>query len=168
MGKAFKVKMFEKQIVIDGKQHLIGRLSAVVAKELLNGSRVTVVRAEEIVKSGPLYKNRMKYCEWLKLKSNTNPRHGGPYHYKAPSKLFWRIVRGMVRHKTARGTAALERLRVYEGVPAPYCHKKRRLVPHAMRATRLANGRKWCRLGDLMASVGWKKNELVTKLEEKR
>jgi large subunit ribosomal protein L13Ae len=37
-----------------------------------------------------------------------------------------------------------------------------------MRATRLANGRKWCRLGDLMASVGWNKNELVKTLEEKR
>jgi large subunit ribosomal protein L13Ae len=65
----------------------------------------------------------------------------------------------MVRHKTARGVAAMERLRVYDGVPAPYSHKKRRLVPHAMRALRLANGRKWCRLGDLMASVGWNKNE---------
>merc|ERR1712139_330309 len=166
--KAFKVKMFEKQIVIDGKQHLIGRLAAVVAKELLNGQRIVVVRAEEIIKSGPLYKNRMKYVEWLKLKSNTNPRHGGPYHFKAPSKLFWRVVRGMVRHKTARGTAAMDRLRVYEGVPKDYARQKRRLVPHAMRALRLKNGRKWCKLGDLMASVGWNKGELVTSLESKR
>merc|ERR1719456_832113 len=160
--------MFEKQIVIDGKQHLIGRLAAVVAKELLNGQRIVVVRAEEIIKSGPLYKNRMKYVEWLKLKSNTNPRHGGPYHFKAPSKLFWRVVRGMVRHKTARGTAAMDRLRVYEGVPAPYSHKKRQLVPQAMRAVRLTNGRKWCRMGDLCASVGWNKNDLVNRLENKR
>merc|ERR1712139_320384 len=166
--KAFKVKMFEKQIVIDGKQHLIGRLAAVVAKELLNGQRIVVVRAEEIIKSGPLYKNRMKYVEWLKLKSNTNPRHGGPYHFKAPSKLFWRVVRGMVRHKTARGTAAMDRLRVYEGVPAPYSHKKRRLVPQAMRAVRLANGRKWCKLGDLCASIGWTKGPLIASLEAKR
>merc|ERR1712170_289436 len=166
--KAFKVKMFEKQIVIDGKQHLIGRLAAVVAKELLNGQRIVVVRAEEIVKSGPLYKNRMKYTEWLKLKSNTNPRHGGPYHFKAPSKFFWRVVRGMVRHKTARGTAAMERLRVYEGMPAPYSTKKKLLVPQAMRVVRLKNGRKWCKLGDLMASVGWNKASLVSGLEEKR
>merc|ERR1711976_332872 len=166
--KAFKVKMFEKQIVIDGKQHLIGRLAAVVAKELLNGQRIVVVRAEEIIKSGPLYKNRMKYVEWLKLKSNTNPRHGGPYHFKAPSKLLWRVVRGMVRHKTARGTAAMERLRVYEGCPHPYSHRVKRLVPSAMRATRLTNGRKWCRLGDLAAACGWNKNELVNTLEAKR
>merc|ERR1711862_909322 len=152
-------KMFEKEIVLDGKQHLLGRLAAVVAKELLNGQRIVVVRAEDIVKSGPLYKNRMKYCEWLQLKSNTNPRHGGPYHFKAPSKLFWRVV---------RGTVAMERLRVYEGIPAPYSHKKRQLVPQAMRAVRLANGRKWCRMGDLCASIGWNKGNLISTLEEKR
>ena len=38
--------MFEKEIVIDGKGHLMGRLAAVVAKELLNGQRVVIVRAE--------------------------------------------------------------------------------------------------------------------------
>merc|ERR1711935_301299 len=168
MGKGTLNKMFEKQIVIDGKQHMIGRLAAVVAKELLNGQRIVVVRAEEIIKSGPLYKNRMKYVEWLKLKSNTNPRHGGPYHFKAPAKLFWRVVRGMVRHNTARGTAALDRLRVYEGIPAPFSHKKRRMVPQAMRACRLANGRKWCRMGDLCASVGCIKQALITTLEAKR
>merc|ERR1712124_9955 len=73
-----------------------------------------------------------------------------------------------VRHKTARGTAAMDRLRVYEGVPAPYSHKKRRLVPQAMRAVRLANGRKWCKLGDLCASIGWTKGPLVESLEAKR
>merc|ERR1712066_227974 len=166
MGKAFK--MFEKEVVIDAKEHLIGRLAATVAKELLNGQRIVVVRIEDAVKSGPLYKNRMKYMEWLKLKSNTNPRHGGPYHFKAPAQLFWRIVRGMVRHKTARGKAALEKLRVYEGCPHPYSHKKRQMVPKAMRCLRMKNGRKFCRFGDLMAACGWKKNDLVTSLEEKR
>ena len=29
--------MFEKEIVIDGKGHLIGRLASKLAKELLNG-----------------------------------------------------------------------------------------------------------------------------------
>ncbi len=38
--------MFEKEIVIDGKGHLMGRLASVVAKELLNGQRVVIVRAE--------------------------------------------------------------------------------------------------------------------------
>lgn len=44
--------MFEKQIVIDGKGHMLGRLASVIAKELLSGQRMVVVRCEQIVMSG--------------------------------------------------------------------------------------------------------------------
>jgi len=44
--------MFEKQIVIDGKGHLLGRLASVVAKELLSGQAIVVVRCEQLVISG--------------------------------------------------------------------------------------------------------------------
>ena len=44
--------MFEKQVVIDGKGHLLGRLASVVAKELLSGQAIVVVRCEQLVISG--------------------------------------------------------------------------------------------------------------------
>jgi len=44
--------MLEKAIVIDGRDHLYGRLASIVAKELLAGQKVVVVRCEEIVISG--------------------------------------------------------------------------------------------------------------------
>ena len=44
--------MFEKQVVIDGKGHLLGRLASVVAKELLNGQSIVVVRSEQIFVTG--------------------------------------------------------------------------------------------------------------------
>ena len=50
----------------------------------------------------------------------------------------------MVPHKTARGTAALERLKLFEGVPPPYDRKKRMVVPEALRVLRLKPGRKYC------------------------
>ena len=34
--------------------------------------------------------------------------------------MFWRVVRGMVPHKTAKGAAALSKLKVFEGIPPPY------------------------------------------------
>lgn len=49
--------MFEKEIVIDGKGHMFGRLASVVAKELISGQRVVVVRCEGILKSGSLKRN---------------------------------------------------------------------------------------------------------------
>lgn len=32
--------MFKKELIIDGKGHLLGRLASVVAKEILNGQQV--------------------------------------------------------------------------------------------------------------------------------
>jgi hypothetical protein len=59
----------------------------------------------------------------------------------------------MVPHKTKRGAAALERLKVFEGVPPPFDKKKRLVVPDALKVLRLQHGHKYCKLGDLSASV---------------
>jgi len=40
------------RVVIDGKGHLLGRLASIVAKQLLAGKKIVVVRTEQIVISG--------------------------------------------------------------------------------------------------------------------
>jgi len=159
--------MFEKVVVIDGKGHLIGRLASVLAKELLNGQKVVVVRCEEIQISGSLFRNQLIFSKFLQHRGNTNPKRG-PIHYRSPSRILWRTIRGMIPHKSKRGAAALERLKVFEGTPFPYDHMKRVVVPFALRVLRLKPGRKYCRLGDLASSVGWAHNGLIKKLEGKR
>lgn len=67
----------------------------------------------------------------------------------------------MIPHKTARGAAAMERLKVFEGCPQPYDHQKRVVVPQALRVLRLKPGRKWCRVGRLSHEVGWKYQDVV-------
>jgi large subunit ribosomal protein L13Ae len=44
--------MFEKVVVVDARAHMMGRLASVVAKELLNGQHVVLVRCEGINISG--------------------------------------------------------------------------------------------------------------------
>lgn len=39
-------------VVIDGKGHLLGRLASIVARQLLEGKKIVVVRCEAIVISG--------------------------------------------------------------------------------------------------------------------
>ena len=39
-------------VVIDGRGHMMGRLASVVAKLILNGQKVVIVRCEEINISG--------------------------------------------------------------------------------------------------------------------
>ena len=61
----------------------------------------------------------VKYAAFLRKRTNTNPKFG-PIHYRSPAKILWRTIRGMLPHKTAKGQAALGRLKVFEGIPAPY------------------------------------------------
>ena len=53
--------MFKRQIVVDAKGHLMGRLASYIAKELLNGQRVVIVRSEKVLISGSLFRNKTKF-----------------------------------------------------------------------------------------------------------
>ena len=159
--------MFEKEIVIDGRGHLVGRLASKVAKEILRGQKVVVVRCEQMVLSGSLFRNKLNYHEFLRKACNTNPRRQFK-HFRSPSRMFWRSLRGMTPHKTSRGAAALQRLKVFEGIPYPYDHKKRMVVPEALKVVRIKSYRKTCLLGELSSHFGWEKKDIVAELEAKR
>ena len=159
--------MFEKVVVIDCKNHLLGRLASIVAKELLNGQRVVLVRCEDINISGSFYRNKLKFLDKLRKRTNTNPQHG-PFHFRSPSRIMHRVIRGMVPHKTHRGKCAMERLKCFEGIPPEYETKKRVVVPDAFRVTRLKVGRRYCVLGRISQEIGWKYQDIVAKLEGKR
>jgi large subunit ribosomal protein L13Ae len=120
-----------------------------------------------INQSGSLFRNKLKWKEFLNKTRNANPRRGH-VHYRAPSRIFWRSIRGMMPHKTPRGAAAMGRLKVFDGIPFPYDHKKRMVVPEALKIVRLRDNRKFCALGDVARLVGWTKKDLIERLENKR
>ncbi|XP_058203851.1 large ribosomal subunit protein uL13x-like isoform X2 [Rhododendron vialii] len=156
-----------RQVVVDGHQHMLGRLASILSKELQNGQEVAVVRCEEICLSGGLVRQKMKYLRFLRKRMNTKPSHG-PIHFRAPAKILWRTIRGMIPHKTKRGAAALARLKAYEGIPPPYDKKKRMVIPDALKVLRLQAGHKYCSLGRLSSEVGWNHYDTIKELEKKR
>ncbi|KAJ8084123.1 60S ribosomal protein L16A [Marasmius sp. AFHP31] len=155
-------------IVIDGKGHLLGRLASIISKQILSGQKIVVVRCEEINISGSFFRNKLRYHNFLHKRHIVNPKKSGPFHHRAPSKILYRAIRGMTPHKTPRGAAALERLKLYEGVPPPYDRKKRMVVPEALRVLRLKPGRKYCTVKRLSHEVGWGYKDVIDRLEEKR
>ncbi|PPQ88613.1 hypothetical protein CVT25_010189 [Psilocybe cyanescens] len=155
-------------IVIDGKGHLLGRLASIISKQILSGQKIVVVRCEEINISGSFFRNKLRYHNFLHKRHIVNPKKSGPFHHRAPSKILYRAIRGMTPHKSARGAAALERLKLFEGVPPPYDKKKRMVVPEALRVLRLKPGRKYCTVKRLSHEVGWGYKDVVDRLEEKR
>uniref|UniRef100_A0A1D1XGR1 60S ribosomal protein L13a n=1 Tax=Anthurium amnicola TaxID=1678845 RepID=A0A1D1XGR1_9ARAE len=157
----------DKEIVIDGKGHLLGRLAAIVAKSVLQGRKVVVVRCEQMIMSGNFFRAKLKYLSFLRKRCNVNPARG-PFHHRAPREIFWRTVRGMLPHYTARGARASHRLFCYEGIPAPYDMRKRVVVPRALRVLCLKPGQKFCHVGRLSHEVGWKYKHVIRALETKR
>ncbi|KAJ8778941.1 hypothetical protein J1605_013175 [Eschrichtius robustus] len=149
--------MAEGQVlVLDGRGHLLGRLAAIVAKQVLLGGKVVIVQL-----------SKLKYLAFLRKRMDTNPS-GGPYHFRAPSRIFWRTVRGMLPHRTKRGQEARDRLKVFDGIPPPYDKEQRMVVPAALKVVCLKSVWKFAYLGRLAREVGWKYQAVTATLEEKR
>merc|ERR1712166_1487551 len=153
MGTFINHKM-PTTVVIDGRGHLLGRLASTMGKEVLNGNNVAVVRCESINLSGNFYRNKLKFMSFLRKKHLTNPIKG-QFHFRRPSKMLWRTVRGMVPHKTARGQVALDRLKTF-------------VIPAALRITKLRPDRKYCTIGRIAHEMGWAHQDVVATLEAKR
>ena len=99
--------------VIDGSEHIMGRLATHVAKQLLNGEDVTVVNAERIVITG----KKESILEDYKHRRKIGKTRKGPFYPRMPDRIFRRTVRGMVPYQQPRGRTAYKKLRVYVGVP---------------------------------------------------
>ena len=152
--------------VIDGKGHLLGRLASICAKHLLIGKRIVVINCEKIEISGKEIKKKYKYFSMNRKKTNTNPKRG-PFHFRSPSQLFWKTIRGMVPHKTKKGTKALLSLKVYEGMHPSLIKIRKLIVPNALRVLKLKPGRKYTNLGNISSELGWKRKIFIHQMNEK-
>merc|ERR1712096_440698 len=130
-------------------------------------SFIVLVRCEGLLISGNFYRNKLKYLDFLKKRTRTNPKKG-PFHFRAPSKMTWRVIRGMLPHKLKRGAEALDRLKVFDGMPAPYDKQKRMVVPSCMKVVKLKPHRKYAPISRLAHEVGWKYKGIIDAMEVKR
>lgn len=154
--------------IVDLKGHVLGRAAAVVAKQLLLGRKITVVRVDEANISCGEIRNKIKYLNFLRKRHLSNPKKG-PFHHRSPSDVFCRVVRGMLPFYTKRGRSAMRRLVAYEGVPVNVASQGTRYtIPKANAATRLRTERKKTVLGEMCKHIGWKYQPVVQKLEAAR
>jgi large subunit ribosomal protein L13 len=126
-------------LIIDGKNLIMGRLATFTAKKLLEGERVTIINAAEVIISGRKEAILERYRTWLETRTVTNPRKG-PFHPKQPEDLLRKSIRGMLPWKKARGKEAFHKLRVYRDAPEELAAKEKVAVPGAS-IERLGTGR---------------------------
>ncbi len=101
-------------VLINAQGLIVGRLSSIVAKKLLEGDEVTIINAEKAVLSGA---KAMTFAEY-KQAVDRGTKEKGPYFPKRPDAIIKRAVRGMLPYKAQRGKDAMARLRIYIGLPS--------------------------------------------------
>ncbi len=100
-------------IYINGENHIYGRLSSYVAKQLLNGEEVVIVNASKIVITG----GRKFILEKFNHRRNIGSVRKGPYYPKTADQIMRRSVGDMLPKKKTHGMEAFKRCKVFNDVP---------------------------------------------------
>ena len=133
------------EIIIDGKNMILGRAATQIAKQLIDGSSVHVINAEQMIITGDPMSIKEKYLE---RRRRGSPQHG-PFFPIRPDLLVRRTVRGMLPYKTNKGRQAFKNLRTYIGNPnnASAGIDEKKII--SLRT-------KYMTVGKLSEALGWK------------
>jgi len=113
--------------IYDAQNQILGRISSVIAKELLKGEKIVVVNSEKAVLSS----SRDYLFEKYKHKYGRGDPIHGPFFPKQPENIFRRTVRGMIPWDKERGRVAYRNLKVFAGIPEEFAGKKFEKVKNA-------------------------------------
>jgi len=101
---------------INAENQILGRLSSIVAKMILQGDQVYVFNAGKAVIVG----NPKAVIEEYKAKRARGDPYHGPFFPREPDRIFKRTVRGMIPHRTPKGSEAFKRLKVFNTIPSEF------------------------------------------------
>lgn len=138
-------------IIVDASNLLLGRLSSIVAKELLLGKSVAVVNSEKAFISG----SRRSILEAAKRSLETRTlgaQSKAPKHPRRPEGIVRRAVRGMLPYDKPKGRAAYKRLKVYIEVPEGFAAQRAITLPEA----RAGKGTVGLTVNEVAKNIGWK------------
>ncbi|MGD9131585.1 MAG: 50S ribosomal protein L13 [Candidatus Bathyarchaeota archaeon] len=138
----------ENAIIIDAKGLILGRMSSIVAKRLLQGEFITVLNAEKAAISG----KRLQIVKEAKTFLEVGHPRKGPLHPRRPDRIVRRTVRGMLPYRKPKGKQAYKRLKVYLGAPKEFDGKEIQTILDAS-AEKLKSP--YITVGELAKEIGW-------------
>lgn len=113
--------------IIDADGLIVGRLSSIVAKKLLNGENIVIVNADKAIVIG----RKDNIIQRYKEKHERGSIRKGPFFPRMPDRILRRTVRGMLPMKSSHGKVAYKNLMVYIGVPKEYANSKKTVLEEA-------------------------------------
>ena len=135
---------FDADFVVDARDCILGRVASNVAQRALDGERIAVVNAEEVIITGGEDDVMKTFEKRAEIGSDR-----GPYYPKRPDRIFKRSIRGMLPYKETHGREAFENVRVYVGNP----YDEDGEVLEGTSLDRLSNIR-FVQLGDVSQKLG--------------
>ncbi|HLF53802.1 MAG TPA: 50S ribosomal protein L13 [Candidatus Nanoarchaeia archaeon] len=106
-----------KQIVIDAKDAVLGRIASYAAKQALLGKNIIIVNCNDVLLTG----RRQQVLEhYSHMRSRGKGAQKGPIIPRVAEKLMKRTVRGMLAYTQRRGEAALDRVICYNETPKEF------------------------------------------------
>ncbi len=133
---------------IDATNMVLGRMSSIVAKMLLEGEEVVIINAERTSIVG---KKQMIYARYRFKRELGNSRKG-PFFPRMPDRIVKRAVRGMLP-KNSKGRTALKVLKVYIGTPSELRNVKAEKIDAEVRGI---EGTTYISVGDIARHMGAK------------
>ncbi|MEB3756354.1 MAG: 50S ribosomal protein L13 [Desulfurococcales archaeon] len=141
------------KIVVNGEGHILGRLSSIIAKKLLEGNEVVVVNVEKVVVSGEKRTVVNTYKKILGVKVHLSHKWR-PKRPRSPIRIFKASVRGMLPKNNKKGREALSRLKAFIGVPEEYKDAEMIVFRDAYKDRLKTN--KYVELAVITKEMGWK------------
>jgi large subunit ribosomal protein L13 len=114
-------------MIIDAKDLILGRLATVAARKALEGETVSIINCEKAVITGK--KDTVFARQKMRMEMGHHIR--GPFYYREPDFFVKRAIRGMIPHKTNRGSEAFKRIRCHVGVPVSLREQKAESLKNA-------------------------------------
>ncbi|MEB3757950.1 MAG: 50S ribosomal protein L13 [Desulfurococcales archaeon] len=141
------------KIIVNGEGHILGRLSSIIAKKLLEGNEVVVVNVEKVIVSGEKRMVVDSYKKILGVKVHLSHKWR-PKRPRSPIRLFKASVKGMLPKNNKKGREALSRLKVYIGVPDEFKNAEMVVFKDAYKDRLKTN--KYVELSVIAKEMGWK------------
>jgi large subunit ribosomal protein L13 len=138
--------------VINAEGLILGRMTSIIAKRLLNGEEIVIVNAEKAVLSG---KKKSKVAEAKEFLEVGSPKMG-PFHPRRPDRIVRRTVRGMLPYRQPKGRQAYKRLKVFIGLPEEFKDQKMETI-EAAQAKKLTCP--YFTIGEFAKELGWNPGE---------
>ena len=136
-------------VIFDATGLIVGRVSSVISKRLLQGEQIIIVNSESAVISG----RRVSRVAEARLFLEAGHLGHGPYHPRRPDQIFRRVIRGMLPWRKPKGKQAYKRLRVFIGIPEELKGKAFETIPQA-NASKLRCP--YFTMGEFAKEIGWK------------